>query len=146
MYGVLNSCNTKAKFGFERVIEEDKIVLLEEIVERTKAEIVLISSWRENWYKGKTEKGRQDEVANYLDNKLAQFNLEVFDKVYNGFNRAGCISMWLLTHREVDSFVIIDDDADNYMRYGFADRYVQSNNKTGLTKEMAERVISIFLK
>ena len=54
--GVLNSCNTKAKVGFERAIEEDKIVLLEEIVERTKAEIVLISSWRENWYKGKTEK------------------------------------------------------------------------------------------
>ena len=59
----------------------------------------------------------------------------------NGMSRGREIQLWLQQHPEVDSFVILDDDAD---MDNLIDRLVQTEIETGLTEQDADRAIELL--
>lgn len=74
-----------------------------------KPQLVVISTWGQDWYKD--NKSRQDEVANYLDEEFAKYDLEIYDRINDCYaiNRGKEIDIYLAEH-EVDRYVIIDDE------------------------------------
>ena len=66
--GVLNCEGSRSRCAGYRGIDDKKVENLAKIVKATGAEIVLISTWKEDWRK--TDKARQGMMANYLDKKL----------------------------------------------------------------------------
>ena len=70
--GVLNSKQTLERCGPYIGIEDQKLELLKELIEKTKAYIVLTSTWKQFWHYNPLDKHKQDELANYLDAAFAK--------------------------------------------------------------------------
>ena len=70
--GFLNCHSTKDSCGGYIGIDDKKVALLKEIVDATGAIIILVSSWKEWWTNNPRYKPNQDEMATYLDEKLAK--------------------------------------------------------------------------
>ena len=70
--GVLNHENSE--YG----LEQSHIALLHRLVSATGAQLVLISTWKKQWYAD--EKEKQDDYANFLDYQLAKWSLKISDK------------------------------------------------------------------
>ena len=111
--GVLNSEMYETSRGVERAdnrIDLTRVKLLADIVNVTDAKIVLSSTWRLDWDKSPELCGEDGE---YINQCLAQYGLSIIDKTpFNSMidDRRGEILTWLLCHhREVESFVILDD-------------------------------------
>ena len=118
--GVLNCSTTKDDCCGFKGIEDEKVNLLKQIVDATDAKIVLVSSWKNYWYKEPYLKEKQDEFANYLDAKLAKQGLTIIDKTndFESFNRGDGINIFLenlkLLGLNVGSFIIFDDEMFDY--------------------------------
>ena len=149
--GVLNCSSTGYSPLGVRDIDDDKLCLLKEIIDQTKAKILLISSWKDEWYRDPAKKSLQSDTANYLDEKFAQYGLKLFGKVpdvdFGG--RGKSIREYLRRVREkgieVPHFAILDDHADDYAKMGLADRLVKTNYaKGGLTRAKALKVIALL--
>jgi len=87
---------------------------LKELVDKTGAKIVLVSSWKRD-YVDYIKHGYQNHVGKYLHNKLHEQGLKIFDTTLSydfseGRNRGYEISQWLEHHPEVDSWVVLDDE------------------------------------
>ena len=76
--GVLNEEKSRSRCCGYKGIDDNKAKNLASIVKATGAEIVLISTWKDDWRK--TDKARQGMMANYLDKKLKKQGLYVLDK------------------------------------------------------------------
>jgi len=90
------------------------IKALKELVEKTDAKIVLVSSWKRD-YVDYIKHGYQNSIGKYLYNKLRSAGLKIFDTTLSydfsdGRNRGYEISQWLENHQEVDSWVVLDDE------------------------------------
>ena len=97
--GVLNSIDSEDHLGPYIGIDYSGVKLLREIVDKTGAEIVLVSSWKHRWHKTKENQGI---LANYLDKRLAEENLKIIDKTKDNItNRGEGIYNWLSVHPEV---------------------------------------------
>ena len=70
--GVLNHENSE--YG----LEQSHIAQLHRLVSATGAQLVLISTWKKQWYAD--EKEKQDDYANFLDYQLAKWSLKISDK------------------------------------------------------------------
>ena len=106
-------------------IDDDKVRRLKEIVEKTKAKIVLISSWKNDWQK--IYKEQQGYMANYLDKKLKRQGLVIMDKTEDtSVDRGQGILDWL-DGKKIESFVILDDEDFDYQETNIADRVVKIN-------------------
>ena len=146
--GVLNCHSTKDLCLVYRGIEDKKVSLLKEIVDKTRAKIILVSSWKETWYKEPHLKDKQDELATYLDKKLESQGLVITDKTddYDPFQRGEGILEYLrqLKRRDikVDNFVILDDELFDYKETKLRKHLVQTSYyKDGLeTKHMRKAV------
>ncbi len=111
--GVLNSVMYDAERGDESRdtrIDMTRVALLAEIVKRTGAEIVLSSTWRDDWDKDPTVAG---DDGKYIDKCLASYGLSIMDKTpeldYSD-DRKDEIIAWLVAREErIDSFVVLDD-------------------------------------
>ena len=118
--GVLNCRSTKDKCGPYRGIEDDKVVLLKKLVNKYDAKIVLVSSWKEKWFKASYWKDKQDDLANYLDMKMNSAGLIVYDKTESWYSRYIEVNEYLnrLKRRNivVNNFVIFDDESYKYSR------------------------------
>lgn len=131
--GVLNSMDY-----FEKVkdcdgyndINTEKVKLLKEIIDRTGAEIVLSSTWRElsNTLGSKEE----DSKYTYLVNTLENFGLEIKSHtpcLKN--NRPKEIKTWLDGQENKDDirFVSLDDDffKFQYDKYGIGDYLIKTS-------------------
>lgn len=144
--GVLNCATTKDKCGEYQGIEDAKVALLKEIVDKTNAKIVLVSTWKEEWEKGKNT----SHMGDYLDDKMQKQGLHIYDKTKNkvdGYymSRGEGILDYIVTHK-VKNYVIIDDCQFDYDGCNLTDNYVKTNFETGLTKELSEQAIKILLK
>lgn len=87
---------------------------LKNIVDKTDAKIVLVSSWK-NDYEDYIKHGYYNRIGKYLYNKLQKVGLRIFDTTLRydfsyGSNRGYEISQWLEEHPEVDSWVVLDDE------------------------------------
>ena len=147
--GVLNCRSTKDTIGKYVGIEDEKVALLKQLVDAAKAKIILVSSWKEWWFKN--FKDRQDELANYLDEKLANQGLTVMDKTsnYYSYNRGDGILeyLWKLKRRniEVDNYVILDDELFDYKQNRLTKNLVQTSyEKNGLEAKHIERAVSML--
>ena len=144
--GVLNSIDSEDRLGAFIGIDYSGVKLLREIVDKTDAKIVLVSSWKRRWHKTKEDQGI---LANYLDKRLAEENLEIIDKTKDSItNRGEGIFNWLSVHPEVDSWIILDDEIfDDYIEYGCMPHLVQTSFYDGGLKEKhVEQAISLLNK
>lgn len=146
--GVLNCQTSRSRCGKYLGIDNDKILLLKDIVNQTGAIIVLISTWKYGWQSRAEDKYKQDELANYLDRKFKKFGLEVHDKVLDSlagfyFSRGESILEYTYC-KDIESYVIIDDFQFDYDGCGLTDNYVKTDNSRGLTEENAKKAIDIL--
>jgi len=148
--GVLNSKNSMRRAGkciFNDNPDPIHIKWLNYIIEKTGAVVVISSVWRKNcsssyiWrllallgFKGEVQ-GSTPSTGDIRGNEIRCW----IDRYNNGKD-------WHLTDRDkklepIESFVILDDDAD---MGNFANRLVQCENENGLTKKEAEKAIKIL--
>lgn len=146
--GVLNSPNYTKKYKEmktkkERVyknIDDNTLNYLKELQNRYDAKIVLTSTWRK-WRnlisidKLKksikedpiTEDERTEDYANLrtLYEKLRlEYDLDLDDMTDDLQNRMLEIQLYLLLHKEIEKFVILDDDDENFTEM-FEEQFIQ---------------------
>lgn len=145
--GVLNSADSEDRLSHSIIgIDYSGVKLLREIVDKTGAEIVLVSSWKLRWHKTKEN---QSMLANYLDKRLAEENLVIMDKTKDNItNRGEGISNWLKEHPEVDTWIILDDEVfEDYEEYGCMPHLVKTSFYDGGLKDVhVEQAIDLLNK
>ena len=149
---MLNSISTKDRCNGYVGIEDKKVIYLKEIVDATKAKIVLISTWKEFWHK-EPDKHLQDNLANYLDDKLAKQGLKIVDKTqeFLAGNRGEGIKNYLKCLRymgiAINNYVIIDDYPFYYLKTKLTKNLVKTNYmKGGLEPRHVKKAIGILNK
>lgn len=149
--GVLNSMDyfgqTKDCKGYTE-INPEKVKLLKEIVDRTGAEIVLSSTWRDL---GKRKNEPEHPMYTYLTDTLKEYSMEIVDHTpYIGQDRPKEIKAWLDNQQDKDiSFVSLDDDSPKheYDEVGIGDCLVRTSfyeKDGGLRKEHVEKALEIL--
>ena len=159
--GVLNS---EASLMEDDSLEEALILNLKELVEKTGAEIILSSSWRVLFNSLRRLMDRLGKVGLHISGLtpdgvswkwIENHNLKPSAKYRDTYtnwegkkidittDRGAEIFKWLSDHKEVESFVILDDEDFDIKNY-FPDKLIKTNFKTGLTKENVEKAIQIL--
>ena len=143
--GVLNYIGCKSHTYGYYFVEDNKIKLLKEIIDRTEAQIVLSSSWRvERFDKYKFTKPYKYKLYHKLVKKLNEYGLTILSHtpVLHEW-RGKEIDQWLKSWEGevIENFVILDDryDMDPYM-----DKLVQTSLSVGLTRETVEQAVKIL--
>lgn len=162
--GVLNSSRTLHE---DISLEDDLILNLKELVNKTKAKIILSSSWRLSTeavatlmdkldkfglvISGMTcdgvdldwlEKYEFDATKKYLDTK---FDYDENRQIKITHDRGAEIFKWLCYHDDC-VYVILDDTIEDIKPYFNEPVIVKTSYKTGLTKEDAKKAIQILNK
>lgn len=148
--GVLNTNFTKETTpdGYTG-IDDDKVQLLHRIVEATGAEVVLSSSWRENWIPELNIESQTDDDVRYMLNKFKAYGITPIDKTPHIRNwkqdRYDEITMWLAEHNDVTDYVILDD----VVYYGYLSKETWSHciltdSNVGLNEEFVDVAIAIL--
>lgn len=150
--GVLNSKeffkNRQPTQGLNE-IDEEKVKLLQQIVQATNAKIVLTSTWRIY--------DKADKVYQHLVDVLAKYDLSIFDCTpWINENRPHEIAVWLSmwnalrdVHKHIFGFVSLDDDftAKQYARYGMQHQLIKTTfygEHGGLQPEHVQQAIDIL--
>lgn len=143
--GVLNSGEGLKqhinKNGFNGILEYSKIEdkplkLLQEIIEKTSAKIVLSSSWKNS-----------KRLYEKLERRLKDFGMEIYDitpSLGSGTQRGDEIREWLFKN-ETENFIILDDDYD-MREYINTENFIHTTYKHGLTEELKNRTIEVLNK
>lgn len=150
--GVLNHEYCKTLLHGIFFVENDKIVLLKELLDATAAKVVLTSTWRMGWHdidEGKNTQNAKDFLA--LKEKLAAFEIELFDKTddisYNA--RGEEIKKWIddfeSLDQKVESFVILDDMNGKYLR-PVSKFHVRTSVINGLQAKHIKKAMQILNK
>ena len=111
--GVVNSYDTKERAPSKVVgVEQRLIARIKEIVDATGAQLVLSSTWREDWF---YEDTRDPKDWIYLRDEFAKQGLSFIDHTHleRTRHRGTEIKMWLEGAKgkyEVESYVVIDDE------------------------------------
>ncbi len=145
--GVLNSEKDLLESKGDSEIFDRPLALLKELVESTKAKIVISSTWRIGYSKSGRNSWYGEEIFKTLTDRLREYQMEVYDitPVINkpGVQRGDEIRLWLEnTKEDIESFVILDDDADMCEFTGT--NLVQTSMKTGLLEYHTEIAKSIL--
>lgn len=150
--GVLNSKeffqNRQPTQGLNE-IDEEKVKLLQQIVQATNAKIVLTSTWRIY--------DKADKVYQYLVDILAKYDLSIFDCTpWINEDRPHEIAVWLSmwnalrdVHEHIFGFVSLDDDFTDkqYARYGMQHQLIKTTfygEHGGLQPEHVQQAIDIL--
>lgn len=149
--GVLNSMDyfeqTKDCKGYTE-INPEKVKLLKEIVDRTGAEIVLSSTWRDL---GKRKNEPEHPMYTYLTDTLKEYGMEIVDHTpYIKLDRPKEIKAWLDNQKDKDiQFVSLDDDfpIQKYDEVGIGIHLVRTcfyEKDGGLRSEHVEKAVRIL--
>ena len=149
--GVLNSMDyfkqTKGCKGYTE-INPEKVKLLKEVVDRTGAEIVLSSTWRDL---GKRKNEPEHPMYTYLTDTLKECGMEIIDHTpYIGQDRPKEIKAWLDKQSDKDiRFVSLDDDfaEHKYDEVGIGDCLVRTcfyEKNGGLQRKHVEKAVEIL--
>ena len=146
--GVLNCRSTKDYCGKYIGIDDGKVELLKEIIDATGAIIVLVSTWKECWTNEQRFKPNQDELATYLDEKLAKQGLTAVDKTIDGnsFRRGKGILRYIELQKEkgidINKYVILDDEMFDYLETKMTRHLIQTSfYQNGLEKKHVRKAI-----
>jgi len=123
-------------------IDDDKLAKLKTIVDKTNAEIILVSTWKEGWFPELSYKYLQDNLGNLIDKKFRKFGLKIIDKTFdNGHGRPQDILQYAFKHN-IRNYVILDDQLFDYEDRRMMDNLVKTDEDYGLTDEKVEEAIS----
>lgn len=135
----------------EPLLDEDKIRLLKELVDKTNSKIVLSSSWRAFFYKDTLDpKNRYGEELRRL---LHKYSLEIYSMT--GRSKTGIredeINDWLNNHSDIESFVILDDEKSHLQSFVNSnlvktEYYDELSENCGLTRSHVDEAIKILSK
>lgn len=146
--GVLNTPSSESRCGEYIGIDDEKVEKLKKIVEKTKAEIVLISTWKKYWRKEEKLKPLQDYSANYLDEKLAKQGLKAIDKTKDKLDgrylSRGESILEYVCRNNVENYIILDDCQFDYDGCGIADKLVKTSQIEGLTEKEVKKTCEIL--
>lgn len=145
--GVLNSreYDRKRNWNEQTDIDETRLPLVKEIIDKTGAKIVLISTWRSHWDR---DESLCDEDGMYINRLFSKYGLAIYDKTQDlGLlsKRKDEVKTWLAEHKsDIESFVILDD-----YRFGWddlSDVYIHTNPNygLGLEDEHVEKAITLL--
>ena len=96
---------------------------LAKLVRKTKANIVLTSTWRLD----------KEHIA-VLKARLAEYGLRIYDMTDNiNMIRGVEIKEWLKSHRDIENYVVIDDEEYNLSNFIDNKHLVIVDSKYGLT-------------
>lgn len=143
--GVLNCQSSKSKCAGFIGVDNSKVKILKEIVDKTNAKIILISSWKNNWEKDK-DIIRYD--GKYLDKKLKKQGLYILDKTKDSGSNRGEGIYNFIKENNVKYWVVIDDVIFyDYRKYGINDHLVKTEfykDDGGLQEKHIKIVINIL--
>lgn len=153
--GVLNSNYWNGSHQIEisngEYIDEKKVKLFAQIIEKTGAVIVIHSGWR-FWFDDKLKPTRKG--ASNLVGMLRKYNLALYDKTPDftteeirrtrkfSLVKANEIFAWLVSHTEVTNYLVIDDldlHNDELRKY-----QIRTDSTVGLTELDVENSIRIL--
>ena len=145
--GVLNSreYDRRRNWNEQTDIDETRLPLVKEIIDKTGAKIVLISTWRNHWDR---DESLCDEDGMYINRLFSKYGLAIYDKTQDlGLlsKRKDEVKTWLAEHKsDIESFVILDD-----YRFGWddlSDFYIHTNPNygLGLEAEHVEKAIALL--
>lgn len=125
-----------------KLIDETRVKLLAEIINKTQALIVLHSGWR-FWFDHELNPIREE--AEHLTKILEFHGLKIYDKTPDltteeirctkqfSLVKAQEILLWLEHHKDVQSYLVLDDlDLNNNI---LKNRLIQTNAAIGLNEE-----------
>lgn len=146
--GVLNSEKDLLNADGDSEIFDRPLELLKRLVDSTKANIVISSSWRIGCAKSGKKSYYEEELFKILEKRLSDYQMKIFDitPVINKPNikRGDEIREWLRnTKYRIESFVILDDEND--MCEFTSTNLVQTSMETGLTEDhilIAENILN----
>lgn len=149
--GVLNSMDyfeqTKDCKGYTE-INPEKVKLLKEIVDRTGAQIVLSSTWRDL---AQRENEPEHPMYTYLTDTLKEYGMEIVDHTpYIEQDRPKEIKAWLDNQQDKEiRFVSLDDDFQKhkYDEVGIGAFLVKTSfyeKDGGLRKKHVEKAVDIL--
>ena len=131
--GVLNNARSNEESITFPCIDDVNLQHLKHIIDETNASIVLTSSWKEDYQDN-------DAIRSFINEKVP-----VFDTTDdNILNRGKGILEYLSAHRDVESLVILDDEAFDFEECGLMDHWIKTSYGCGLTEMDAERAIRIL--
>lgn len=136
MDGVVNNWSTFKTRSFYEAIEPEKVRLLNPLIERTQAQIVMSSTWRVS------------KSAEWLGRELHRHGLKDpqwvigATPILNGLPRGQEIALWCERHKvRHNDIVILDDTSDMaHLRH----RLVQTSMDTGLLNTHVERAVKML--
>lgn len=144
--GVLNFNGCRDKIGGIYFVNDDKINLLKEIIERTGAKVVLSSTWRIGWFD--RDDGKETIHAidfTKLEKKLKDNGITFLSRtpITNDGYRGEEIRKWLerWNGEKIDRFIIIDDDSD---MKPYMDRLIQTSFNQGLQPNNVKKAVKLL--
>ena len=148
--GVLNTPSSESRCGEYIGIDDEKVEKLKKIVEKTKTEIVLISTWKKYWRKEEKLKPLQDYSATYLDEKLAKQGLKAIDKTKDKadgrYLSRGESILEYVYRNNVENYIILDDCQFDYDGCDLTDNYIKTNQIEGLSEQQVKAACETLLR
>ena len=132
--GVLNSVQYDRQRTVEQGnIDETRLQLLKELVDTTKARIVLTSSWRKHWEK---DIAQCDAIGKEINEVFSKYQLAIYDKTecLPSNDRADEVRTWLKHQGEIEEYVIFDDIAFGWGD-DLQDHLIKTNPRIGYALE-----------
>lgn len=147
--GVLNTLSSESRCGEYIGIDDDKTERLANIVKKTNAGIVLVSTWKKYWCKEEKLKPLQDYSATYLDEKLKKFGIKAADKTKDKsdgkYLSRGEGILEYIERNKVEKYVILDDFQCDYDGCDLSDKLIKTNQTEGLTEKEVKTACRILV-
>jgi hypothetical protein len=148
--GVLNTSYTKYR---DDILDEFRLDYLAKIVNKTRAKIVLTSTWRYNLSKSLFSFKAYNNSTKKLIESLKERGLKISALLPDTPNnrRAEDISEFIKKHK-VTNFVILDDELFNYESLKLSNNllrtsfYEENELNAGLTQKMIRQAVQILNK
>lgn len=124
-------------------LEEDKVQLLKQIVDKTGCKFLICSTWR------KYEESRVmlEEMCKRIGSEIVDYTPVLESKqglLWKSEPRWTEIKQWLSENPEYDLRFILDDDWGPYSYSGLPHLIIPVDGTKGLTQEIVEKVVDRF--
>lgn len=136
-------------------LDTDKMLLVKRICEETNAKIVISSSWRRHSLEETFEMlALYEQSGKEAPFILKDYVVCVTDRMYSfkegnvkshyGLPRGCAIQRYLVEHKDIDRYVILDDDTDMLLEQ--APYFINTNRELGISEQDVEKAIEILNK
>ena len=145
--GVLNYSGCKARSATGCLgIEDEKVKLLRQIIDATRATVILKSTWKTDWFLSEFIEDLPMD-GQYLEKQIAKHNVFIRGKTEDPYweqGGHGILDFIETSTYNVEQFVILDDESFDFIELGLENRFVKTSFTDGLLPEHVERAVSIL--